>query len=149
MSVESPIRETYLSAYAPIVLDNRVILAFNQQGPYKGTWNLPGGGVEFGEDPNDAIRREIWEELGVSVEDHRLIGTHTCRTIFERAPSLWIDFYHIALLFDVTLERMPSETIVSPDPKERVAWHHFDSLAEIPLAPCARHCLAPYLVASR
>jgi len=28
-------------------------------------WNIPGGGVKFGEDPEDTLRREFWEELRV------------------------------------------------------------------------------------
>jgi len=33
-----------------------------------GGWELPGGKVEPGEQPHDALRREIREELGVEIE---------------------------------------------------------------------------------
>ncbi len=32
----------------------------------KGTWELPGGRIEFGESPEEALKREIREELGFS-----------------------------------------------------------------------------------
>jgi 8-oxo-dGTP pyrophosphatase MutT (NUDIX family) len=35
--------------------------------PFK--WDLPGGGLEFGEDPYESIRREVREETGLEVED--------------------------------------------------------------------------------
>jgi 8-oxo-dGTP diphosphatase len=138
---ELPMRETYLSVYAPIARDGRVLLAYNQRGPYKGTWGLPGGGVEFGETPEQAIRRELWEEIGVHVETPTLYDVHSHRTLFERPPVGWIDFHHIALLYRVTLKTAPAEQIHSPDPSEQVAWHALDSLKALPLSPCAHYCL--------
>jgi 8-oxo-dGTP diphosphatase len=38
-----------------------------------GKWDLPGGKVECGEEPEDAIRREIKEELGIAVHPVKLI----------------------------------------------------------------------------
>lgn len=40
-------------------------------------WNLPGGGVEQGETPIDAVIREVWEETGFTVEVDRLVGIYT------------------------------------------------------------------------
>jgi 8-oxo-dGTP pyrophosphatase MutT (NUDIX family) len=37
-------------------------------------WGLPGGWVERGEDPADTVRREVFEELGVSVEVKQLLA---------------------------------------------------------------------------
>lgn len=36
-------------------------------------WNYPGGKVEPGEDPKEAARREVWEEVGLKVAGLRLI----------------------------------------------------------------------------
>ena len=58
-------------------------------------WTLPGGGIEFGEDPRDAVLREVHEETGLSVSiaetawvssaRHGRSGTdtHAVRLIFE------------------------------------------------------------------
>ena len=36
-------------------------------------WGMPGGDIKFGEDPSDAIRRELREETGFSVDAARLL----------------------------------------------------------------------------
>lgn len=41
------------------------------RGVFPGQWGLPGGGVETGERIEDALRREVSEELGVSVQSIR------------------------------------------------------------------------------
>lgn len=36
-------------------------------------WGLPGGNLKFGEDPSQAVRRELMEETGMSVQETRLL----------------------------------------------------------------------------
>jgi ADP-ribose pyrophosphatase YjhB (NUDIX family) len=40
-------------------------------------WNLPGGGVESGETPVEAVMREVTEETGLEVAVDRLVGVYT------------------------------------------------------------------------
>src|SRR2546423_5697281 len=40
-------------------------------------WDLPGGAIKRGESPVTAARREMSEELGVSIDDWRALGTVT------------------------------------------------------------------------
>ena len=34
---------------------------------------MPGGGIQFGEDPAEALRRELWEETGLSMKEAKLL----------------------------------------------------------------------------
>jgi 8-oxo-dGTP diphosphatase len=68
---ESPRRQR-IAAYALVTDDrDRVLLVLS--GPETDDlWFLPGGGVEFGEDPLDGVRREVMEETGQPVGSLRL-----------------------------------------------------------------------------
>lgn len=48
-------------------------------GPYHGLLEFPGGGIESGEEPLAAAIREVEEEVGIKIrpQDGRLMGTYT------------------------------------------------------------------------
>ena len=54
--------------------DRGVLLALRDVDPCRGTWNLPGGTVRFGERLVDAVTRVAADELGVSVRVGPLVG---------------------------------------------------------------------------
>lgn len=60
---------------AAVIRDNdRILATARGYGEYKGWWEFPGGKIEEGESPEQALIREIREELGVEIEVHDLIG---------------------------------------------------------------------------
>lgn len=57
---------TVLVAAAVILEAGRVLLTQRKAGAHlEGKWEFPGGKVEAGEDPREALKRELREELGI------------------------------------------------------------------------------------
>lgn len=66
-----------VAAYAVITDDDdRVLLAHWNEGR-RAAWTLPGGGLEPGEDPERAVRREVREETGYRAALDGLLGIHS------------------------------------------------------------------------
>ena len=63
-----------VSAVALIDVEGRVLLAQRPEGKaMAGLWEFPGGKVETGEKPRDALVREIDEELGITIRKSDLM----------------------------------------------------------------------------
>ena len=68
-----PERKTIRVAAAVIYENDRVFAAARGCGEYKGWWEFPGGKIEEGETPQEALVREIKEELTAEISVGELI----------------------------------------------------------------------------
>src|SRR5215212_6321691 len=68
-----------VTAGAVIFNDRREVLLLKHVFRRGSGWGLPGGFMEKGEQPEDAIRRELREEAGLEVEDARLVAVRSIR----------------------------------------------------------------------
>lgn len=65
-----------IKVVAAVIKDRDKIFATQRgYGEFKGGWEFPGGKIEEGETPQEALKREIMEELDTEIEVGELIDT--------------------------------------------------------------------------
>ena len=66
----------HIEVVAAIILrDGRIFATQRGYGEWKDWWEFPGGKIEPGESPEDALKREIREELATEIEVDELLTT--------------------------------------------------------------------------
>ena len=133
---------THTGAYGVIHNADKVALVLKGRGAYVGQWDLPGGKIEVGEDPEAALLREIEEETGLHPNRYRLIGVFSNRTIhsFTEDKSEQ-ELFHVGILYHV---HIPENEVLKSCYKEDTLgarWFSRDELLQLPLTPFAKRCV--------
>lgn len=112
-----------LSVRALIKNDDRLLLIRRASGnpKYIGQFELPGGKVEFGEDPESALRREIMEEIGVEAGAAQLLEATSWLDTEER------DTQHIILVYLVALGDSKSKISLSGE-HDKFTWQELSDI---------------------
>lgn len=115
---------------ALIVHDGRIFATQRGYGEWKGWWEFPGGKVEPGEAPEDALVREIWEELATEIRVDRIVTTiewdypafhlsmrcYLCSilsgslTLLEHEAAAWLDRKHLR-----NVQWLPADNSIIPE----------------------------------
>ena len=116
---------TLVVAVALIDADNRVLIAQRPEGKnLAGLWEFPGGKVDPGERPEQALIRELKEELGIDV-------TEPCLAPLTFASHAYDDFH---LLMPLYICRRWSGTVMSRE-GQNLAWVRANKLRDYPMPP--------------
>lgn len=93
-----------------IIIENKKVLLIKRViEPFRGCWVLPGGHVEYGEKVEEAVTREMKEELGVSVKIKKLIGIYSNPKRDPRYHSVAVAFLCQKTKGGIRLNRESSE----------------------------------------
>jgi 8-oxo-dGTP diphosphatase len=114
-----------VAACALIDADGRVLIA--QRPPGKamaGLWEFPGGKLEPGERPEDALIRELSEELGIVVRE-------ACLAPLTFASHAYVDFHLLMPLY--VCRRWEGQ--VTARHHSRLAWVRPNMLRNYPMPP--------------
>jgi 8-oxo-dGTP diphosphatase len=138
-----------VAAYAVILRDGAILLSrLAERITPDELWTLPGGGLDHGEDPRDAVVREVYEETGLDAT----VG-ETARVYSAHLPGVWRDGRRV----DAHALRIVYEGWVAPDaPAPQVIevggstmaadWHSVAAVLDgtVPVAPMVLEALADH-----
>ena len=144
---EEPQPYQRVAAYAVVSSAEGVLLTeLSDRTNAPGQWGLPGGGIDPGEDPLDAVVRECWEESGQHVTVTELALVQTSHWV-GRAPGGRVEDFHAVRIIYRASCPTPTEPVVhdvggtTADARWVRAgrgWRHCRSRPAG--APCSRPC---------
>lgn len=123
-----------VASYAIITDEkNRLLLPHWYSGEQAQGWTLPGGGIEEGEDPADAVIREVFEETGYHAQVQHILGVDSHVIPAERRlrPEQRTQSLH-ALRIIYRAEIVGGELTVERDGSTNgVDWFRTDQVEEL------------------
>ena len=128
--VERPV--LLVAAVALVDADGRVLIARRPEGKaMAGLWEFPGGKVGPGETPEEALIRELAEELGIDV-------TRNCLAPFTFASHRYDDFHLLMPLYVCRVW----EGSARPLEGQALKWVRPVRLGDYPMPPADRPLVA-------
>jgi ADP-ribose pyrophosphatase YjhB (NUDIX family) len=138
-----------VAAYAVILREGRILLSrLAPKISADELWTLPGGGLDHGEDPRDAVLREIHEETGLLAS----IG-ETARVYSAHLPGVWregrrVDAHALRIVYDgwVPLDAPEPRVVEVDGSTAEAAWKPVEDVlgGRVPVAPMVLEALADH-----
>jgi 8-oxo-dGTP diphosphatase len=114
-----------VAAAAVIDPDLRVLITQRPPGkPMAGLWEFPGGKVQEGETPEQALIRELFEELDIDV-------CPTCLAPLTFASHSYEKFHLLMPVFQIRTW----DGVVTPKEGQQMKWVRTNRLADYPMPP--------------
>lgn len=133
-------RHTHLGVYGIIIKDEKILLIEKSRGPHRGKWDLPGGSIEFGEEPYQTLKRELYEETGIQQFSATIRSATSYTIVYPYKENQLEELHHIGILYDVEL--------ISNDYDLKIDGDGEDSLGAewIPIAELKHIATTPFVM---
>ncbi|EKD69938.1 MAG: MutT/NUDIX family protein [uncultured bacterium] len=127
----------HFGVYGILINNGEILLIKKSRGPYKGMYDLPGGGVEFGEKIEEALKRELEEEAGIKLDGLKFVNYNEYFSEYKNDNNELRKMHHIGLYYQVsaTFDSVKSE----PDGLDSLGaeFINIKNLSKIKIAPIA------------
>ncbi len=91
---------THYGVYGLLFNEGKLLLIKKYGGPYNGKLDMPGGTIEFGETPEQALFREIKEEVGFDIIDYNLVDVCSVQMEWEHKGNIEHG-HHVAIIYQI------------------------------------------------
>ncbi len=125
----SPPKVQRVGAYALVPEGGRLLLT---RYAGSGRWSLPGGGIDHGEQPVDAVYREVHEETGLHLAHARLTDVDSVHFTGHAPDGTLEDFHAVRIVYRGTVPTDAEPAVLEVDGSS-------DAAAWIPLADLERY----------
>ena len=124
-----------IEVVAAIIHDEGRIFATQRgYGDYKDGWEFPGGKMELGESPEEALKREIWEEL-----ETKIIVEHLVQTVEYDYPKFHLKMHCFCCHIEsgqLVLKEHEAARWLKPEDLDSVDWLPADKVVVEKLQGC-------------
>ncbi len=120
-----------VGAYAVVPDAGRLLLA---RYVASGRWSLPGGGIDHGEQPREALHREVHEETGLALADVRLADVDSVHFTGHAPDGTLEDFHAVRIVYRATVPPDAEPAVIEVDgSSDAAAWIPLDQLDRYPV----------------
>lgn len=152
-----PPRRQRVAAYAVIVRGGEILLSrISPSISPSEQWTLPGGGIDFGEHPDDAVVREVREETGLDCELGRPIWIGSARRHSDTGASgeqAAAEMHSVRIVYEAWVRAdAPEPRVLEIDGSTVDArWHPLVAVGSgaVPTVPMVRQALVHHRPATR
>lgn len=123
-------------AYGILVQDQKILLSVKKGGPYRGRLDLPGGRIEFGETPEEALKREFIEEVAIQVDVPEFLYHSTATVEYQNQDGPYL-FHQVGIIYRI----LKWQNIANSTPEEESHFIELEKLSIQSLTPFAKEAV--------
>ena len=116
--------KTIIGVITVAINGDKVLLIKRKKPPFVGYWGLPGGKIDFGEHPEEAARRELMEETGLTADSIKIKGVLS--EFIKNGDSHDVNDHFILFVYE-----MPTNSLEFRESNEgELKWFNIEDITE-------------------